>query len=218
MNAALETASLFLKPGRLIVSAKGRNVAETNEKRPDGNSSLCVSGFDHREREKTASAAEIVSGRCRITTARPLWASPVSAKVWCRACIRWRKKRGWPHDGALLHPPAAARFKNRSRSARDRRNFTSAQRRPTQTNEPTSRRTAEARPGRRRHRARRYGIAAVAGPFRSRTRGSGSFTSFASEYVRAAKNHGGLGRVPAKRWTNSGLARERRIHRATRMD
>jgi len=35
MTAALETASFFLKPGQVILSAKGRNVAETVEKVPD---------------------------------------------------------------------------------------------------------------------------------------------------------------------------------------
>jgi len=61
MTAALETAAYFLKPGQVILSAKGRNVAETIEKVPDDNKpyvfpvSVIVNG-------KTASASEIVSG------------------------------------------------------------------------------------------------------------------------------------------------------------
>jgi carboxyl-terminal processing protease len=61
MTAALQTASFFLKPGQVILSAKGRNVAETIEKVPDDNKpytfplAVIVNG-------KTASASEIVSG------------------------------------------------------------------------------------------------------------------------------------------------------------
>jgi len=61
MVAALETASLFLKPGQVILSAKGRNVPETVERVPAENVpytfpiAVIING-------KTASASEIVSG------------------------------------------------------------------------------------------------------------------------------------------------------------
>jgi carboxyl-terminal processing protease len=61
VTAALETAALFLPPGKVILSAKGRNVPETIERVPAGNVpytfpvSVIING-------KTASASEIVTG------------------------------------------------------------------------------------------------------------------------------------------------------------
>ena len=61
MGAALETASLFLKPGQTIVSVRGRSMGSEEIKVPDGLNpytfpvSILVNA-------KTASAAEIVSG------------------------------------------------------------------------------------------------------------------------------------------------------------
>jgi len=61
VTSALETAALFLKPGQVILSAKGRNVPETLERAPADNVpytfpvSILING-------KTASASEIVTG------------------------------------------------------------------------------------------------------------------------------------------------------------
>jgi carboxyl-terminal processing protease len=61
VGAAVETASLFLKPGQTIVTLKGRNVAEKVEKVPESAKpySFPVSVLVN---SKTASASEIVSG------------------------------------------------------------------------------------------------------------------------------------------------------------
>jgi carboxyl-terminal processing protease len=61
MTSALVTASFFLKPGQVILSAKGRNVAETIEKVPDDNKPYAFP-VAVIVNSKTASASEIVSG------------------------------------------------------------------------------------------------------------------------------------------------------------
>ncbi|HYP06833.1 MAG TPA: S41 family peptidase [Bryobacteraceae bacterium] len=61
MGAALETASLFLKPGQVIVSVRGRSVGAEEIKVPEGITSYTFP-VSILVNNKTASASEIVAG------------------------------------------------------------------------------------------------------------------------------------------------------------
>jgi carboxyl-terminal processing protease len=61
VTAALETASLFLKENQVILSVRGRNVPESIERAPEGNTPYAFP-LAILVNDKTASASEIVSG------------------------------------------------------------------------------------------------------------------------------------------------------------
>jgi carboxyl-terminal processing protease len=105
MTAALETASFFLKPGQVILSAKGRNVAETVEKVPDDNKpwtfpvAIIVNG-------KTASASEIVSGSLQDHDRATIVGEPSFGKGLVQSVYPLSESTGLALTTALYYIPS----------------------------------------------------------------------------------------------------------------
>jgi carboxyl-terminal processing protease len=105
MNAALETASFFLKPGQAILSAKGRNVAETTEKVPDGNVPYTFP-LAVIVNEKTASASEIVSGALQDHDRATIVGEPSFGKGLVQSVYPLAEKTGLALTTALYYIPS----------------------------------------------------------------------------------------------------------------
>lgn len=105
MTAALETASFFLKPGQVILSAKGRNVAETVEKVPEGNDpyafpvAIIVNA-------KTASASEIVSGALQDHDRATIVGEPSFGKGLVQSVFPLAENTGLALTTALYYIPS----------------------------------------------------------------------------------------------------------------
>jgi len=105
MTAALETASFFLNPGQVILSAKGRNVAETVEKVPDDNKpwtfsvAVIVNG-------KTASASEIVSGALQDHDRATIVGEPSFGKGLVQSVYPLSENTGLALTTALYYIPS----------------------------------------------------------------------------------------------------------------
>ena len=105
MTAALETASFFLQPGQVILSAKGRNVAETIEKAPPDNKpytfpvSVIVNG-------KTASASEIVSGALQDHDRATIVGEPTFGKGLVQSVFSLSENTGIALTTALYYIPS----------------------------------------------------------------------------------------------------------------
>lgn len=105
MQAALATASFFLKPGQVILSAKGRNVPETIEKVPAEARpytfplAIIVNG-------KTASASEIVSGALQDHDRATIVGEPSFGKGLVQSVYPLSEKTGLALTTALYYIPS----------------------------------------------------------------------------------------------------------------
>lgn len=189
MSAALQTASYFLKPGQVILSAKGRNVAETVEKVPDDNKpytfpvSVIVNG-------KTASASEIVSGALQDHDRATIVGEPSFGKGLVQTVFPLSEKSGLALTTALYYIPSGRSIQKtfasqRAFGAEDFALGATA----THPNERTDFKTDSGRPV-----PGGGGIVpdvqegpALLTRFRAVLEQSGAFTSFATEYLQQHK-------------------------------
>ncbi len=189
VGAALETASFFLKPGQIILSAKGRNVPEAVEKVPADNKpytfpvAVIVNG-------KTASASEIVSGALQDHDRAVIVGEPSFGKGLVQSVYPLSEGTGLALTTALYYIPSGRSIQKtfssqRAAGAEDFDLGATA----THPNDRTDFKTDSGRP-----------VPGGGGivpdievspenldQFRNVLEASGSFTSFASEYVRSHK-------------------------------
>ena len=101
----METASLFLKPGQVILSVKGRNVPESIERVPDGSKpyefpvAIIVNA-------KTASASEIVSGALQDHDRATIVGEPSFGKGLVQSVYPLSEKSGLALTTALYYIPS----------------------------------------------------------------------------------------------------------------
>jgi len=103
LTSALETGSLFLKPGLTLLTVRGRSVPEKQETlqpaQPyDFPLAIVING-------KTASASEIVAGRCRIMIERSSWANRVLGRISAE-CVPLGESTGLALTTALYYTPS----------------------------------------------------------------------------------------------------------------
>jgi carboxyl-terminal processing protease len=189
MAAAIETASWFLKPGQVILSVKGRNVPESIERAPEGNKpyefrvAVIVNG-------KTASASEIVSGALQDHDRATIVGEPSFGKGLVQSVYPLSENTGLALTTALYYIPSGRSIQKpfSAQRAEGGDDFTLGAR-ATHPNERTDFKTDAGRP------VPGGGgivpdIEATMGnqtPFEQVLEGSGSFTSFATEYIRDHK-------------------------------
>jgi carboxyl-terminal processing protease len=189
MTSALETASYFLQPGQVILSAKGRNVPETIEKVPPDNKpytfplAIIVNA-------KTASASEIVSGALQDHDRAAIVGEPSFGKGLVQSVYPLAEKTGLALTTALYYIPSGRSIQ---KSFSKQRAFGAEEfaldATVTHPNERTDFKTDSGRPV-----AGGGGIVpdVPAGPaplteFRAVLEESASFTNFATEYLRDNK-------------------------------
>jgi carboxyl-terminal processing protease len=105
VDAALETSSMFLKPGQAILSAKGRNVVETIQRVPEGNIPYTFPVAILID-EKTASASEIVSGALQDHDRATIIGLPSFGKGLVQSVYPLAEKTGLALTTALYYIPS----------------------------------------------------------------------------------------------------------------
>jgi len=189
VEAALETVSFFLKPGQPILSVKGRNVAETTQRVPEGNNpytfpvSIIVNG-------KTASASEIVAGALQDHDRATIIGEPSFGKGLVQSVYPLAEKTGLALTTALYYTPSGRSIQKAFSSQRafgaDGFELGAT---ATHPNERTDFKTDNGRPV-----PGGGGIvpdipaeAPIISEFQNVLERSGAFTSFATEYIRDHK-------------------------------
>jgi carboxyl-terminal processing protease len=183
MAAALETASLFLQSDQEILRAKGRNVPETIERVPAGNIpyafpvSVVMNG-------KSASASEIVAGALQDHDRATIVGEPSFGKGLVQSVYPLSEKSGLALTTALYYIPSGRSIQKPF--ARDEFELGSTARHP---NERTDFKTGKGRPvpGGGGIVPDVEALPPAMNPFRAAMEGSGSFTAFATEFVRDNK-------------------------------
>ena len=189
MTAALETASFFLQPDQVILSVKGRNVAETVERVPTDNKPYAFP-LAVIVNSKTASASEIVSGALQDHDRATIIGLPSFGKGLVQSVYNLSEKTGLALTTALYYIPSGRSIQKafssqRAFGAEDFALGATA----THPNERTDFKTDSGRP-----------VPGGGGivpdvevspesltQFRSILEQSGSFTSFAAEFIHETK-------------------------------
>ncbi len=189
MTAALETASFFLQPGQVILSAKGRNVAESIERVPADNKPYTFP-LAVVVNSKTASASEIVSGALQDHDRATITGEPSFGKGLVQSVYPLSEKTGLALTTALYYIPSGRSIQKtfssqRAFGADDFELGATA----THPNERTDFKTDSGRPvpggGGIVPDIEVYPASFTA--FRQVLEASASFTSFAAEYLRDHK-------------------------------
>jgi carboxyl-terminal processing protease len=189
VEAAIETASLFLKPGQPILSVKGRNVAEAIQRVAPGTNpyTFPVAVIVN---EKTASASEIVAGTLQDHDRATIVGEPSFGKGLVQSVYPLSEQTGLALTTSLYYIPSGRSIQKpfSSQRAFGTEDF-ALENTATHPNERTDFKTDGGRPV-----PGGGGIVPdiPATPpmftrFQNVLEGSGSFTAFAAEYVQGQK-------------------------------